>query len=148
MQSVTFNRVETGEQERATVGHQFRGSKVLAISGDDPVVVILERGEVFPVPSGSVVHTEAEAEPRAVRTERVAKPDPVASPVHPGEVKGVSYHSGAYGERTIRVGDLVGSKRITGIVRGDPVMVSAVDAKGLITSVSLCGAGSISKWIF
>jgi hypothetical protein len=143
--SVTFNRVETGQQERATVGHMFRGSRVLAISGDDPVVVILERGEVFTIPGGSVLRTEASAAPRATRTEKVTVPALPAA--HPGAVKGVSYHSGAHGVRTLAVGDLVpGSLRVVSIVRGDPVMVSVLSARGTISSYELCGAGSVAAW--
>jgi hypothetical protein len=146
--SVTFNRVETGQQERATVGHQFRGAKVLAISGADPVVVILERGETFAVPSGSVVHTEASAGPRVTRTAKPeAEPAPVAQPVQPGAVKSVSYHSGPHGVRTLSVGSLVaGSRRVVGIGRGDPVVVSLLNARGEIESETLCGAGSVAAW--
>jgi hypothetical protein len=122
----------------------FRGSRVLAISGGDPVVVILERGEVFSVPGGSVVRTEASAAPRATRTEKVTVP---ALPSHPGEVRAVSYHSGAHGVRTIRVGGYYrGNLLVVSISRGDPVMLGLMDAHDIETSEILCGAGSVAEW--
>jgi hypothetical protein len=51
--------------------------------------------------------------------------------------------------RTVRVGDLVaGSKRVVSIGRGDPVMISVLDARGETSSYTLCGVGSVSRWHF
>lgn len=140
-----------GVLRTARVGHLFECDdgirrKVLAIDSGDPVCVLLEGGRMLSIPCGSIVQVGESTSPKAARTVE-AVPAAVVSPVHRGSVKAVTYHSGAAGPRTLTVGDLIdGRLRLVGIMPGDPVTISLLDARGEITSREVCGLGSVAEF--
>jgi hypothetical protein len=143
--SIVFNEIETGRQQRVTVGHMWRGEKVLRIAGEDPVCILQGHG-IETIPAGMVVHAEPDGRPVPPRTVKAAVPEPVAQLVHRGSVKSMVYHHG-HKRHELVVGQLVeGRFRLTEIFDGDPVHISLLDARGAITSRELCGLGSVAEF--